>query len=159
MRDQLAVYGSVAMARVKCPGCGDKTLVVKGAVTACCGLSVTPTPMEIKRESECAQARRAPGPKEKAEILAAQNGRCCICEKEIGASVLRVSRSGVVRPVTLRVNFDHLVPYSYQNANAISNFAAACHVCNSIKGSKLFATFEELKSAIAIERDSKGWQF
>jgi 5-methylcytosine-specific restriction endonuclease McrA len=53
----------------------------------------------------------------------------------------------------LKVNWDHVVPFSYSQNNYAYNFVAACQICNGIKGSQMFKTLEEARIHIRAIRD------
>ncbi len=67
--------------------------------------------------------RRTPKKAMKVRILEAQRGLCLYCDMEIGS---QITRDG--KPVTLRINWDHFIPYSYLAHNPADNWVAACHV-------------------------------
>jgi len=43
--------------------------------------------------------------------------------------------------------------------NAVSNFVAACQVCNSLKSDKLFQDIEGAKSYLSNSRKTRGYDF
>lgn len=47
-----------------------------------------------------------------------------------------------------RVCWDHFVPLSLAHNNATQNFVAACRLCNSLKGSLVFETVEEVRTYV-----------
>jgi len=58
--------------------------------------------------------------------------------------------------VSLRINFDHVVPFAYSQNNYRHNFVAACHICNSIKSSMMFNTLDEARAYIVATWVVKG---
>lgn len=97
--------------------------------------------------------RRTPSARERTEILEAQKNRCYYCREEFGAIV---SRKG--KRVSLRLNWDHFVPFSYALEDRPNNFVAACHICNGIKGALVFQTKERAIEFIAERRFQKGYR-
>jgi 5-methylcytosine-specific restriction endonuclease McrA len=96
--------------------------------------------------------RRLPTGPTRAKVMDAQGGRCLYCECLFGATIRRGRRT-----VCLRLNWDHFVPYSYCRSNAESNWVAACHVCNGIKGPRLFNTVAEARKYILRCWADKGY--
>jgi len=100
-----------------------------------------------------ADQRRAPSADERRRILRAQGDNCLYCQLPIGSEVLRKGR-----PVRLRRNWDHFVPYAYVARNPGANFVLACHVCNAIKNCRIFATVDEARQTILPLREEKGYE-
>lgn len=98
--------------------------------------------------------RRPPPAKIRRAILLAQRGCCYYCEKAFGAIVLRRGR-----PIRLRLHWDHYVPFAYLNTNPEENWRAACHVCNSAKGSSVFMdlSLDEVRRRVLSERTRRGY--
>jgi hypothetical protein len=63
------------------------------------------------------------------------------------------------KPIIIKTNWDHQLPYAFSQNNATSNFVAACHVCNGIKSDRLFKTIEEAQVYLASKRKQKGYDF
>jgi len=59
--------------------------------------------------------------------------------------------------MVLRVCWDHKVPYAYSQNNRITNYAAACQICNSLKAALMFATVEETQIYVCIKAEEKGF--
>ena len=57
----------------------------------------------------------------------------------------------------LRVEWDHYIPYSYSQDNRVSNFVAACQICNRIKSSLMLPSAEEYRVHIQNKRVEKGY--
>lgn len=149
----LALYGNVRIPRCQCPECGGYALVIKGA-TACCGSRVEGDPSVAKRISSPQEARRKPRESLQRSILERQGGCCLYCERAFGTVVVYGKKL-----TTLRLNWDHLVPFAYAQSNDDSNFVAACHICNSRKGSRIFATLDDAKvylSSFQTNHDEEG---
>lgn len=150
---KLALYGNLAIPRVWCPECQSHALVVGGKI-ACCGTIVPTITDGVERMSEPVQRRNLPSKKVRDEILQEQDYRCLYCESRFGATH---KRGGTV--VVLRIHWDHRVPYSYDQDNRDKNFAAACHVCNSIKSDLQFRDLAEAMVVLAGKRRDKGYDF
>jgi hypothetical protein len=97
-------------------------------------------------------AKKAPSATMRRQILERQHGSCLYCGLLIGAKVLRGWRE-----VTLRLNWDHFIPHAYLAANPTSNWVAACHVCNRIKGSRMFDTVIEAQQFLRGRRLELGY--
>jgi 5-methylcytosine-specific restriction endonuclease McrA len=93
--------------------------------------------------SEAPDVRRQPTGEEKRLILENQGRRCLYCQRMFGSAVIRKGKI-----VWLKVTWDHVVPFSYSQNNHGHNFAAACQICNGLKGSLMFATIEEARTHI-----------
>jgi hypothetical protein len=91
------------------------------------------------------------------QILAKQNDRCMYCDLPFGTEILRQGRRG--RLVTLRINWDHFVPYSWCATNPNDNWVAACHVCNGLKGPRRFETVGEARRYITNKALDKGYVY
>src|SRR5690554_5646428 len=95
--------------------------------------------------------RRRPSKKMREAILARQDGRCMYCGNKFGWVVRKGNRL-----VTLRLNWDHFVPYAFCGNNPADNWIAACHVCNGIKGATMFASVVEAQLFIRARWVEKG---
>ncbi len=76
---------------------------------------------------------------EQRSILAEQEDRCAYCNWRFGSLVLD-KKTMKTRP--LRVEWDHVTPYSFSRSNSCE-YVAACQICNQIKASFVFDTFSE----------------
>ncbi len=91
--------------------------------------------------------RRPPPLWARREQLAKQQNRCFYCGLAFGSWVVKRSRA-----IMLRTVWDHWVPYAYLQSNPARNFVAACQICNRLKRSDMFETFEEAKRVIERRR-------
>lgn len=96
--------------------------------------------------------KKRPTKRIKDEVTATQNGCCLYCGLKLGSVVARRGTAVVLRP-----HWDHFVPYAYLYRNPRHNWVLACHVCNGIKGCRLFVTVMEAQSFIAEERQRRGY--
>jgi 5-methylcytosine-specific restriction endonuclease McrA len=148
----LAVYGNTGLERGFCKQCQSFALIFDGKL-ACCGGEMAGRAKDARRMIAAQQKRRKPTIPYQREQLARQEHRCLYCQFHLDGIVCR---DGV--PHKIRVHWDHVVPYAYSQNNKESNFIASCHVCNGIKGSKMFPTVEDAKTWIAKRRAEKGWE-
>jgi len=107
-------------------------------------------PKRYKRETEPEFKRSLPSAEDRKRILEMQEGRCFYCSKEFGE---RYWYKG--RYVRLKLHWDHMVPFVYSQNNHGYNFAAACHVCNGIKGALMFHDVEQAQVHILQEWDRR----
>ena len=87
--------------------------------------------------------RTKPSATVRRQILEKQGNCCMYCGLALGS---HVKRAGKV--IQLRLNWDHFMPHSYLYSNPLSNWVAACHICNGIKHSKIFETVIEAQYVI-----------
>lgn len=149
----IALYGSVSLERGYCSNC-ETTSIIKGGKFLCCDRLVEDVPTKFERISEPFFKRKTPTKNEKIKILEEQEHRCFYC------GVLFDSiryRNGI--PVTIKLEWDHKLPFIYSQNNDVYNFVASCSVCNGIKSSLLFQTVEEAQVYLADKRKSKGYDF
>lgn len=85
--------------------------------------------------------------------LEAQDWRCFYCERGFGAKVWRGSNF-----IELRVEWDHMVPYSFNQNNGASNFVAACRVCNALKSDRMFQSVDAAKVYLNAAWKEKGYE-
>lgn len=97
--------------------------------------------------------KRFPSKRIKREITECQRGLCLYCDLPIGSVVRRKGND-----VALRPNWDHFVPYAYSRANSNQNWVLACHICNNIKGCRMFDTVIEAQEFIKACWLDKGYQ-
>lgn len=150
----VALYGNVAIERGYCIECKTQAFIRDNRYTCCDEPVRARTPHSFERKSEPAPSRRLPSPKQRQKILEEQGNRCLYCGCRFGS--MRIRRG---KPITLKLNWDHRLPFKYSQNNAASNFAASCHVCNGIKSDKLYDTLEDAKEKLAKIRAGKGYDF
>lgn len=153
MRKTVCLFGNVQIPKVRCPECGDTVLAPRD-VTVCCEIRVEVSVTKIVRVSEPDpdSPRLRLSTKAKAEILAEQADRCLYCQRRLGSLVYRKGK-----PVLLRCVWDHMIPYSYCANSHPRNIAAACHVCNGIKSSRVFSGLDEARVFILQIQAAKGY--
>lgn len=142
MKECVALYGNVAIMRAYCPECHGIALVVQGDM-ACCGGPPGGIPDEFVRVSEPPLVRKLPPPSQRKHILAEQQGRCFWCDFPFGS--WRRYKGKLRR---LKIEWDHMLPWSHSRDNSVDNFVASCHLCNGIKSNLVFATVEEVRQHV-----------
>jgi hypothetical protein len=146
----VALYGNVKIEKQWCADCDGYSFVVDGKLV-CCDTPVGDLPERYKRESQPEDRRQTLKKSDKEGILARQEDRCFYCGRTFGSIVYRKAR-----PTILRVNFDHMVPYSLTMNNNPINIVAACQICNGIKSDFCFQTLEEAQIYILGKWQQKG---
>lgn len=149
---EVSLFGNTALIRQFCPSCRETNLVIAGNFNCCGRPAPDNVPLTIKRVVEPVSKRRQPGKRQQQQILTAQDYRCIYCERTFGAVVYRNSR-----PTLLRIEWEHLTPFSFSQDNRSSNFAAACQVCNGLKSDLHFTDIWKAKVYIAAKLDEKGY--
>jgi hypothetical protein len=149
----IALYGNIGLERGYCPAC-ETFAFVKNGKFVCCDTPLLDEPTKFHRETEAPQHRKTPPKAEKDRILEEQEDRCFYCGVRLESTRFRKGK-----PIIIKVNWDHQLPYTFSQNNATSNFVAACHVCNGIKSNRLFKTIEEAQVYLAGKRKQKGYDF
>jgi len=152
-RPTMALYGNVAIERGFCKKCGT-TSFIKNGLFMCCDTSTNEEPKRFHRESVAPPGRKTPPQVEKEKILKEQEYRCFYCGVLFDSMRFRNGKS-----LTIKVNWDHQLPFAFSQNNSSSNFVAACHVCNGIKSDRVFRTVEEAQVFLANKRKQKGYDF
>ena len=98
--------------------------------------------------------RKPPGKRVRDRILERQDNRCLYCQMPFGSEVIRKYSY-----VYLRLQWDHFVPHAYLGRRAEDNWAAACHVCNGIKASRVFESLDEARRFIVNRAIEKGYHY
>lgn len=145
----LHIYGDTKIQSRYCPTCNQTAFVVERKLT-CCGRPVESLDSErFKIEIDTINHRRRPVPAWlRAAILEEQKNRCFYCGDEFGSYR---KLNGVVRQV--RLEWDHVVPFSYNGNNA--DFVAACKQCNAAKHARMFSTMQEAKTFCRIKLNER----
>lgn len=149
----MAVYGSVSLERGYCKDCGQMA-IIKNGLLQCCDSPAEGLPNKFERMSEPFFGRRTPTKSEKDRILNNQENKCFYCGVTFGSMRFRNGS-----PFTVKIEWDHQLPFIYSQNNRAENFVAACVVCNRIKSSHVFQTVEEAQVHLADRRKSKGYDF
>lgn len=156
-RKEIYYYGNVPLERVVCPRCKEWCIVQKGK-TPCCEIEIEfDDSLSIRRfrPSTPPQHRKPPTAKEKGAILDSQHFRCIYCLQEFGVTLTRND----YEEITLSVEFDHCVPFDYDQNNMIENFVAACQVCNGLKSNFHFRDLMQAREYLRETRKGKGYDW
>lgn len=150
----MALFGNVAIPRAYCPYCRHQAFVVRGRFN-CCGARLQHLePKLFVREAEPENVRRLP-PKEYRDMqLDRQDHRCFYCNAVFGDHGFRNGTE-----VTIKLTWDHQVPFAYSQDNRNLNFVAACQICNGTKSAMVFQTVDEAKAYLQLRRKSKGYDW
>lgn len=89
---------------------------------------------------EPAAVRKMPPLADRKRILREQGNLCLYCDRMFGS---RITLRG--RVVSLRLTWDHQVPWAYSRNNSAENFVAACHICNATKNKLMFGSLDEIR--------------
>jgi len=127
------IYGNIILYEFICKNCREKNLV--GDINDCCSSCGTPL-SEVKiteKKVIVSTKRRSLTPKQKKELIEKQDNRCFWCGRDFGTMIVKKDKVQ-----KLKIVFDHLIPFSYLQANPKENFVASCRTCNSFKSSFVF---------------------
>ena len=131
------ICGNVNLFQEICPSCGELSLYGLKNPFCECGYDFI-----LKKEKSVEYVCKA---KKRRKInskpyLKKQDNKCYWCGREIGSFLIRYNKV-----IILRVHMDHVLPYSFIQSNPKENYVASCHICNSFKSSKIFATESECR--------------
>lgn len=149
-------YGNVGLTRSKCPRC-HRWCIVLNNKTACCGIEIEfdDGKPHMYRAGVTPHERKPLGKRKKGKILKAQGYRCLYCLQEFGSVFLRNGHE----EIELSVEFDHCVPFAYNQDNSERNYVAACQVCNRLKSNFHYRDLEQAREDLALRRKEKGYDF
>lgn len=150
----VVLYGNVSIPKAYCQSCRRESFILNGRYACCDRSAVGFVPARFIRESLPEARRKLPPLPERRRILALQGVRCFYCNVPFDSDVFRY---GV--PIRITIHWDHQLPFAYAQNNKTTNFVAACHVCNGLKGAKLFQTVEEAVEFLALRRKDKGYDW
>lgn len=148
VKSTVALYGKVRMLRGYCKKCDGFAFMDKEGTLACCE-SKADRPTRVRRMSPMT-GRKQPPPIIKQALLTSQNNSCFYCSRPFGTPVLRRRKL-----IFLRCEWDHKIPVSLWGSNESENFVAACQLCNSFKGDKVFETPENAIEFLKIKWSSR----
>ena len=150
----IALYGNVAIERGYCKKCKSTAFIKEGKFVCCDNPATIAIPDKYHRVSEPPLGRKRPPKAEQERILTEQEYSCFYCGVAFGS---HHRRSG--KPITIKIEWDHRLPYILTRNNETGNFVAACHVCNGLKSDKVFQDVEEAQIYLAHKRKDKGYDF
>jgi hypothetical protein len=136
-QDHIALYGNVRIPKSWCSSCRSWAFVLDGEL-ACCGRDYKPKPKHFRRVTSPPDERRPLGRDEKEAILRVQDYSCFYCERRFGSIAYLSGKERVIK-----IQWDHLVPFSFSQNNQAGNIAAACQFCNNWKRDLVFNSLEE----------------
>jgi 5-methylcytosine-specific restriction endonuclease McrA len=137
VRAHVAQYGSVRILRGYCPDC-KRTAFILDNKFQCCDLPVKRVILEAETNViTLPSKRRRFSRKAKLIALVSQLDQCLYCDRSFSLDNLPV--------------FDHFRPHSFVNDVSVYNCAAACGVCNTLKGSRVFNTIQEARKYVQEE--------
>lgn len=84
-------------------------------------------------------------------LLARQDFLCAYCAVPFGSVVRKRGRL-----ILTAVQFDHMVPLAWTQTNPDDNWAAACNICNQLKGALLFRTIADLVTYLEVTKELRG---
>lgn len=136
-------YGSVLLERATCPKCNCVSILDKDGNTLCCDVKVKSTPTRFTSEC-CSSGKRVKLKKSTKDAYLELYDYCCAyCGRAFGDYCIYNDK---VR--RLRVEWDHFEPFVDTQNNDKYNYVPACQICNSIKGSKRFNSFKEVRDYV-----------
>jgi len=148
----MALFGSVQIPMAYCPDCKSNVFIIKNKF-ACCDKDYPGMSKNYKRMSEPEQKRKLPKLADRKRKLMEQDYKCFYCENTFGTFV---TRNG--RPKKIKIEWDHMIPYSLTQNNNETNFVAACDICNRLKSSKVFQTVDEAKIYLKNKWETKNYE-
>ena len=153
MRKHYARYGRIFLKRMYCPECKKMTIIIDGIKQCCDGKEINFRAKRVVNMTNVRAIRNQPSAKRKRELLKIQNNKCFYCSLAFGDVVWHSVRK---KSIILRINWEHLIPFSYGYDNSNENFVASCHICNGIKSNKMFKSIKEARDYVAQRREKKG---
>ncbi len=148
-------YGHISIIRAECPDCEYPSFIIN-SMFVCCSLEATEDNeillniIDERRESE-GEAKRGRLKKIiKDYLIKSQNNRCIYCDKLFGTIYLYGQK-----PRLVKIHIDHFVSWKYSGDSSENNLVASCDLCNQIKSSLYFETFQEAYVYIRLELQRK----
>ena len=154
MKNTINCYGSESIPTAYCKKCKQNSFIINNKYTCCNAPADNPTYHGYKRISTDDGRRRLIPESLKKLILEDQEYCCYYCLVPFS---FEVERHGKL--IKRKIEFDHLVPFSYLNNNDKENLVASCDICNKLKYSMCFQTTDEARIYLQEKRESKGYNF
>ena len=123
MSKHIGLYGKSALIKDKCPSCQDYAFVIDNKFQCCDTYAPLRNYSKIIRYSKIDNLRCIPRTDYMIEQLKRQNNQCFYCGLDLFKAQWNNKR---VKYITLKVNWDHCIPYSFYEDNRDINFVAAC---------------------------------
>ena len=152
IKPELLQCGGVRLARIYCKKC-DEYQLVKTNIKLCpdCRTRFDRDGDITLRKIGHISKRVNISREYKEFLIDKQNGLCYWCDRKLGFFYMR---NGVVKKSSNHA--DHIIPYSYLQANPEDNWAIACNLCNLFKSNKYYDNQQDirdyLKARWLIER-------
>lgn len=144
-------YGKVALSKSKCPNCKEQSFLVDGK-TVCCGSEVEETTARrLIKVTDRPAVRRFLTAQQKMNILIEQNHECFYCGHTFYDTWFMTGK--MRSPSPLKPEFDHIVPKAFTDNQYLTNFVAACHICNMVKKDRVFNDIHKLKEYVKTKRE------
>ena len=153
--DVLTKFGNTVLRKGWCSGCEELSIFDqdKGQLK-CCELRYERKPFAIVEIGTPAREKRHALPSwAKKQILEKQDHSCLYCREKFGELIERGRWFS-----TLKVCWDHFMPYVYGFDNRPDNYVAACQLCNGIKSAIIFETIEAARSYVGAAWRRRGYR-
>lgn len=154
MKNTINCFGAVKIPTAYCNRCKQNSFVIDNMLQCCNGKLDNITYQSFKRISTDINKRKPVSESLKNLILEEQEYCCFYCLVPFSFQVQKNNKI-----IKRKIEFDHLVPFSYLNNNNKENLVASCNICNHLKSSMCFQTTEEARIYLQQERESKGYNF
>jgi hypothetical protein len=128
------IYGKVTLYEIKCKSCDELNLTSDpfGECEVCKEILQD---RKIKNKAIIVSTKRGKiSAKLKREIKANQDNCCYWCGRMFGTLYEKNNKIN-----TLKIHYDHKVPFAYLQSNPDFNWVGACNICNTWKSSKIFS--------------------
>jgi len=143
------IYGKIEMYRLYCPLCKNRLLDSVGDFYCECGFSIKRNEWDrlvyeaITKRYNCpAHIRR--------ELKSKQNGKCYWCNRPLGTLY---EKDGKIK--TLKIHYDHKVPFYFIRSNPDRNWCIACNICNLFKRNRLYRKESKMREYLLKKWDEK----
>ncbi|MEE9214897.1 MAG: HNH endonuclease signature motif containing protein [Thermodesulfobacteriota bacterium] len=150
---QVSIYGGIKLRKQYCSDCRGRAFVIDGILQCCDKEALQPTTEKLVRECTGDYRRRHIPKGRQQQILLEQENKCKYCELEFGS---RIKNLKTDKQVTLKITFDHVIPWSYSGTNK-EEIVAACQVCNGLKSNDFFDDIDSIKVELKNRRQNHGW--
>ena len=136
----IGIYGNINIPRGWCDECKTYAFIQDGCLSCCEHPFEAKEIKDLLRMSDGGGRRRRPGKKERDRLLEKFGGRCAYCDGAFGSIAIYHGRV-----VFLNLEWDHIVPWVYDQDERDINLLPVCQICNGWKGSLMFRTIEEAR--------------
>lgn len=151
--NKLATYGKVQLQRKYCPECKEISFVV-GNVFQCCDMNIKDVPIKYEKMIDNRGVRTSLSRSKQKEIKEKQFNKCIYCGVYFGTPYLYKNK---IRRT--KINYDHLLPFSFLQDNPDDNWVDSCNICNGIKSNIIFDSMQDVIHHIMCRIKKKGYIF